>query len=615
MKVAFRNMACVLKKYYFVLFAVVALVLPDVLLKRLIAPGSFSEEFVPVAAGIFTAAWICFIVLFCVFVLPKKWGRIVFLVLSFIFVALAFSEYIYHKIFNQFFWLKSIALAGEGTDYLNYVVTMVDKNLLIIVAGAVLSMILAAVLWQTPAKSSKWRWTCLLVPALVLGGVHVYMQPAFHNDAMNQWDTWRKPRPVYKNFNDVNRSFEVTGLYQFTYLNLYTMIFPNERYSEEDYNKVDAFYAQKGEMAENDYTGLFKGKNVIAVMLESIDTWTIDRKTTPTLYKMMYNGINFSGYHAPMFGVGFTFSSEFAFNTGYFTPLSATSAAHFSTNRFPYALANLFKEAGYTTNSFHFNDAGFYNRGIMHKAFGYEKYNALSDFGLTGIEAELDSNMMKNEAVYKKMTEKQPFFNFVITYSAHLPYTDDSAKLQLAKEYRPDLVNLAMHREKNNMQILAADTDAFFKQLLDRLEADGLLDDTVIVAYTDHFAYGISDGKMLNMWKGRGLSYRVPAFIYAKGIRPKRVTKPMMTVDWAPTLVNLFGLNRAGGYLGNDVLNPDYDGFAYFENWSWLDNKRYYNPSEEGAETSDYITEKNQLVRDSMEVNNIVVLGDYYKKH
>lgn len=615
MKVAFRNIACVLKKYYFILFAVVALVLPDVMLKRLIAPGSFSEGFVSVVADVFTVAWICFIVLFCVFVLPKKWGRIVFLVLSFAFLALAFSEYIYYKIFNQFFWLKSIALAGEGTDYLNYVVTMVNKNQLIMVAVSVLSMILAAVLWQTPAKKSKWRWTCLLAPVLVLVGVHVYLQPALHSDAMNQWDTWRKPRPVYKNFNDVNRSFEITGLYQFTYLNLYTIVFPNERYSEEDYKKVEQFYAQKGEMAENEYTGLFEGKNVIAVMLESIDTWTIDRRTTPTLYKMMYNGINFSGYHAPMFGVGFTFSSEFAFNTGYFTPLSATSAAHFSTNQFPYALANLFKEAGYTTNSFHFNDAGFYNRGIMHKAFGYEKYNALADFGLTGIEAELDSNMMKNEAVYKKMTEKQPFFNFVITYSAHLPYTDDSAKLQLAKEYRPDLVNLAMHQEKNNMQILAADTDAFFKQLLDRLEADGLLDDTVIVAYTDHFAYGISDEKMLNMWKGNDLSYRVPAFIYAKGIRPKRVTKPMMTVDWAPTLVNLFGLNRTGGYLGNDVLNPDYDGFAYFENWSWLDHEQYYNPSEEGAETSDYITERNQLVRDSMEVNNIVVLGDYYKKH
>ena len=615
MKTFFKGVRDIFKNYYFIIFAALALILPDVMLKRLVYPGSFTESYVPVAAGFFTLGWVCLILFFCVFVLSKRWGRIIFLVLSVFFTVFSFSEYIYYKIFEQFFWLKSIALAGEGADYLDYVTKMIDASLLVCTLFAFVFMILAAACWKRPAMQMRVRCLLMIVPVLILSVVHICMQPEFHHDGMDQWDTWRKPRPVYENFNDVNRSFEVTGLYQFVYLNAYTAIFPHEQYSEEDYAKVDAFFDEKGKMPVNDYTGLFEGKNVIAVMMESMDTWTIDKKTTPTLYHMMYNGINFSNYNAPLFGVGFTFSSEFAFNTGYFTPLSANSAAHFSRNEFPYALANLFKEAGYATNSFHFNDAGFYNRGIMHKAFGYEKYNALSDFGLAGVEAELDSNILKNEALYQKMTEKEPFFNFVITYSAHLPYTDDSAKLQLAKQYRPDLINRSIHQEKNNVQILAADTDAFFKQLLQRLEADGLLDNTVIVAYTDHFAYGVSDEQMLSMWKGNKLSYRVPAFIYAKGMKPKRVTKPMMTVDWAPTLVNLFGLKRDGGYLGSDVLDPENKGFAYFENWSWLDSKMYYNPSDETVEETEYIQNQNQRVKDSMETNNIVVLGDYYKKH
>ncbi|MBE7040442.1 MAG: hypothetical protein E7400_00585 [Ruminococcaceae bacterium] len=613
MKTFLQNALSLLKKYNFILFAFVALVLPDVMLKRLVHPGTFTENFVPITAGLFTLAWVCVILFLCVILLSKRWGRIVFAVISVLFTVYAFSESMYYKIFDQFFWLKSIALAGEGADYLSYVFKLMDANIIVCVVLALASIVLALVFWKDVKVGIKAKCIFMLVPVLVIVAVHVYLQPVFQQNAMNQWDTWRKPRAVYKNFTDANRSFEITGIYQFLYLNAYTTIFPNERYTEEDYKKAEAFFEAKGEMPVHEYTELFKGKNVIAVMMESMDGWAIDKKTTPTLHYMMSNGINFSNYNAPLFGSGFTLGSEFAFNTGYYTPLSAVSPAHFSGNSYPYALANLFRDAGYATNSFHFNEATFYNRGILHRAFGYEKYNAFEDFGLSGVEAELDSNILKNDDIYKKMTEKQPFFSFVITYSAHLPYTDDSPKLKLAKTYRPELIDETMHPEENSMQILAADTDAFFKQLLTRLEADGLLEDTVIVAFTDHFSYGISDEALLSECRGDELIYRVPAFIYAKGIKPVKISKPMMTADWAPTLVNLFGLDREGDYLGNDILDPENDGFVYFENWSWMDSERYYNLSEEKEEEeTDYIREQNQRVKASMDANNIVILGDYY---
>ena len=67
-------------------------------------------------------------------------------------------------------------------------------------------------------------------------------------------------------------------------------------------------------------------------------------------------------------------------------------------------------EKAFNQSLLNFNSADFYNRGIMHKSFGYEKYNCVKDFGVTGIEAELDSNMIKSDAIYDKMTEKTPFF-------------------------------------------------------------------------------------------------------------------------------------------------------------------------------------------------------------
>ncbi len=607
----------VIKPYFFIFLAVAAMLLPDMMLRRMVNPGVFTEQYVSVATSCFSLGWVFFLVFFFWLILPKNVGKTVFTVLTLCFSILSLSECVYYKIFEQFFWLKGISLAGEGADYFDYAARLIEPDMILMLAAALVLMLLALFTWQAPCIKKKWRLPILLVPVLLLVGTHVCMLPELHGDATNEWDVWRKPRIVYKNFNDVNKSMEISGLYQFSYLNLYTALFPQgHNLSKDDRSLADEYFTMMGEPPKNRYSGVLKGKNVIAVMMESIDTWMVDEVHTPTIYKMMKEGIHFTNYNAPFFGVGFTLSSEFAFNTGFFTPVSASSASNFSNNAFPYSLARLFKEAGYTTNSFHFNSPEFYNRGIMHKNFGYEKYNGASDFDIVGTEAELDSNLIKNDAFYQKMVEKTPFFNFFVTYSAHLPYTGNSEKLALAQTYRPELISEEEHPEKNNAHLLAADTDEFFRILLERLEADGLLDDTVIVAYTDHFAYGISDGELLNEWKGDTLSYCVPAFIYGGGLRAKKISKPMMTIDWAPTLVNLFGLSKEARYLGHDALSDVVDGLVYFETGAWMDETMHYIPKE-SEPTGDeliYVQKQTQKVKESIQINDIVVLGDYYKK-
>lgn len=612
----FKNILGFIKKHHFILYCILVLILPDICLRCLISPRFFVEDgYVNTVSILFTTGWVLFITGLCVFVLPKRGGRITFGIISGVFLILSLSQYIYFKIFDQFFWIKSIMLAGEGADYFEHVAKQIDQRLIVFTVFELVFMVLALVFWTKPEISKKKGKWVAIVPILVLISCHFCMQPWLFGDAQDQWDVWKKPRVVYSNFNDINKCIEISGIYQFTYRDILTTIFPFDGYGEEEFEQVDKFFDEKEKKEKNKYSDIFKGKNVIAIMMESMDTWMIDEAHTPTLYNMMQNGIHFTNYNAPFFGAGFTFGSEFAFNTGFFTPVSAISASNFSTNSFPYSLARLFTAEGYTANSFHFNSGDFYNRGIMHKSFGYEKYNSVQDFGINGVEAELDTNMIKCDAIYEKMTEKTPFFNFIVTYSAHLPYTGKSEKLDLAKEYYPELLGREEIEELDNIRILAHDTDEFFRILLERLDADGLLDDTVIVAYTDHFAYGVSDEDLLKEWKGDTLSYTVPAFIYSKNLKPTKIDKPMMTIDWAPTIVNLFGLDTVGKYIGNDVLSPDNNGFAYFETWGWLDNAMYYVPSKEEIYEADvqHIEKQNQRVRESIEVNDTIVLGDYYR--
>ena len=616
LKALLRTFRGFIRQNFFVVFAALSLFLPDLQLRGLVSPKAFSEPFVAPTTWLFSFCWIFVIVFVCLFILPRKSGRIAYIITASVFIILSFSQYIYFKIFDQFFWLKSIALLGEGAEYIGFALKHIDAPVLICSLLSVIFLVLAAFFWKKPKIRSLALWLVALFPILIINTAHILMQPQVHGDSVDDWDSWRKPRVVYSQFNDVNKSFDASGLYQFTIRDFYKTFFAPDKYGKAEFLLVDEYFSRKTPPKENQYTGLFKGKNVIAVMLEGIDTWMIDEKYTPTLSYMMKNGINFENYYSPFFGTGHTFNAEFAFNTGFFTPQSAVSAVNFSSNSYPYALPRLFEEAGYTARSFHYNDSEFYNRGIMHKSFGYEKYHSFTEFGMPETVAQADSNIFKNDEIYKKIIEEKPFFSFLITYSGHVPYTFDDAKLSLAKANHPDLIDQSMDPEKNNCLILARDTDDFFRLLLTRLSEDGLLDDTAIIAFTDHYAYGFSDQQKLESYKNGEILYRVPAFIYSHGEKPLRIKKPAMTIDLLPTVLNLFGLRPDGGYIGNDILSDETPGFVYFGTSAWLDEKMYHIPQEAGPDpqNADHIAAQNARVQESFRINDIVISGDYYGK-
>lgn len=615
MKAVFGAVKKLLKEYPFCIFAAIAMLMPDLQLRYLVWPKVFIEAFVEPVAWLFSFAWVFLIVFVCAVILPKNTGRIVYIVLCATAIVLSFAQYVYFKIFEQFFWIKSAVLLGEGADYMACIVDYIDPRLVLCTGIALACLIIASIKWKRPQTKHKAWWLVVLVPILMLVGLNTFMKPELFGDSQDDWDSWRKPRVVYKQFSDTNKSYDVSGFYQFSLRDLFRTVFPQNKISDEDFAKVEEYFASK-QVSQNEYTGIFEGKNIIAVMLESIDSWMIDEKYTPTMCYMMRNGINFTNYYAPTFGTGHTLNSEFAFNTGYFNPITSVSSVNFVSNEFPYSMANLFKNKGYTTNSFHYNDPGFYNRGILHKSLGFEKYNSFSDFGLPETVAQVDSNVLSNDEIYKKMTQSQPFFDFVITYSGHVPYTVDDAKLSLAKQNHPELIDPNMNNEKNNCMILAADTDDFFKQLLQRLEDDGILENTVIVAFADHYAYGFSDQNLLAEYKKGKNLYQVPAFIYTPGISAQKVSKPMMTVDFLPTLANLFGLDYNNCYIGNDIFDSNNNGFVYFGSSTWVDDKMYYEPSDkEPAENQKvHIDEQNKRMTRSFEINDIVISGDYFAK-
>lgn len=598
------------------LLAAIVLIIPDLLVRSVIPYPLFGEPFNTFVPLLFTICWVSLFLFLCR-KLPAKTGRFVYLVFGLVIYTLAFIYFVYYKIFGQFFWFSSLGLAGEAGGYFKYALGFIDFPLVAITIVYISLLIFVTIKWQQ--SPDKQKVSALLknfaAPVLLIVCLHFLLQPAVAGVPENVWDSWSKPQIVYNNFNDVNKSLSISGLYQFSIRDLWKTFFPQNQYSDMDFAEVNNYFEARPEPQENEYTNIFEGKNVIAVMMESMDDWMITEKYTPTIHYMMENGINFTDYHAPLVGSGYTFNSEFAFNTGYYTPQSVVTSVNFSKNSFPYSIAQLFRNKGYNANSFHYNTPEFYNRGIMHNALGYEKYHSFADYGMSPFVAQSDSNVLKNDEIYADMVRNQPFYDFVITYSAHVPYTYDDEKLLVAKQNHPELVNPQMHPETNNLILLARDTDDFFRELLTRLDRDGLLENTVIIGFADHYAYGFSDAEKLAEYSG-DMPTRVPAFIYTPELAHKDIAKPMHTIDWLPTIINMFGLENNNCYIGNDIFDERHNGFIHFENARWYDGDIYFIPDQTTItpQTESRIKMQSSCANELLRINDIVIMGDYFKK-
>ena len=140
-----------------------------------------------------------------------------------------------------------------------------------------------------------------------------------------KWNSFKKPKNIYTTYSDSNKSMRLSGLYEYSVRNFYiTFLKPKEKLSDSDKKFLDETYNAKDTKTSDDYTGMFKGKNVIFLQLEGMDKWLLTKETTPNLYNLMEHSLNFTDHYSIYTGGGSTFNSEFAVNTGFTTPISFT---------------------------------------------------------------------------------------------------------------------------------------------------------------------------------------------------------------------------------------------------------------------------------------------------
>ncbi len=552
----------------------------------------------------------------CAALIPHdlKYGRVIYGVVYAVWAVYAVVQYGVWRIFGRFLFLSDLRFTGEGIGFIGYVREIIDPRFVLFVALLILWGVIGI---RLVPRNAVRRSSC---PVLLAGFVcSQAVAPMLYGPVPEEtdWDTWKSGGYEYREFTSPVYDMALTGPYQFVARDAFLSMLPTPDKAEKR-AEINAFFENRPAHQANDMTGLLHGKNLIMVQLESIDDFVLSEANTPTLARLQKEGICFSEFYTPQYTAGYTFNTEFAAQTGLYPYANGNVAYTLSRSAFPYTIAGQLKEAGYTCNSFHKSPGQFYNRGSMHQAFGYEKYNSALDYTQNEFEAE-DDRFLIGHPIYDKMTECQPFCNFIITYTGHLGYDEYDAHTTDALEEFPEYADPSRPYEINGLFAKARITDEMIKLLLGQLEEDGLLDNTVLCVYDDHYAYGLSKRTMLEKYSedaGGRLLERTPCFIWYKGCEPVTVDKTLQTIDLLPTLANLFGL-EAPKTMGRDAFDPEYEGYVILQHSaSWMNGKAYVETGEvqwNNGMSEEEISEMNAYVQNFHEVNDAILDTDYYR--
>lgn len=385
------------------------------------------------------------------------------------------------------------------------------------------------------------------------------------------------------------------------------------------------YYKNRTITEKNEYTGLFKDKNLIMIMLESVSFSVLDEKYKdyfPTLYKLQSEGISSINNYSPKNNCP-TGESEMTSQLSLYSIETTCTVNTYKKNVYPEALLSMLKNAGYYTSSYHDYTDQYYSRSVFEKNVGAIDYFGVTDLDMkyNPVYKEWPSDVVFMEKALPKFIDKEKFASYMITVTPHSPYMYNSEFGNMYVSLFDDLdVDQTTKRYLSKVKV----TDLALEYLLSTLEEKGILDDTVIVLFGDHYPYALNQKQFASI-----TSYdtninqdkdKTPFIIYNSKTPHETITKYTSPLDYAPTILNLFDIDYDPRfYLGNDIFS-EYDDFVLFPDNSWQNSKGFYNvakgefiPNVEGDLMSDEdIIYINTLTKDLRNMSNLTIKKNYF---
>lgn len=371
--------------------------------------------------------------------------------------------------------------------------------------------------------------------------------------------------------------------------------------NEEAVDIENWFNDNKENLPDNEYKGIVKGKNVIAIQVESLENFVINQKVygqeiTPNLNKLLSNSLYFNNIYEQN-SSGTSSDADLLVNTSVFPVRKGTTFFSYPWTRYN-TLQNLLNYEGYTTISTHAELPGNWNWAEAHKSFGAEK---IWDIGVYN-QDEIIGLGLSDESYLKQISEKlknenTPFYAFMTTLTSHGPFEipEDKKYLNLPKELDENMLGAYFQSVRY--------TDEAIGKFLNELEKNKQLDNTVVMIYGDHcgvhkfYEKDIENSPLEgNWWKDN--QKKIPFIIYSKDLQSEVISKAGGQSDFLPTISYLLGMDRSkfeNSSMGRVLVNTERDA-TILNNGDIIGNpkdEKELNHLKETFRIADLIIEKN----------------------
>lgn len=579
---------------------------------------------------------------------PKA-GRMIVTVLWVVLSIFYMGQVVYYAIFKVYFTLFSVGGAGQVAQFSSVIFSTILQCW-----WALLLMLVPLVLliWQGK-KRMEWghgQWKELLAPliaALVLqmattgcalldtGGAmsvsRLYTTDFISNLSVSRFgllttfriearNAWLGPMPAVTTGNEQEpepepepepeKEKQVMDI-DFTAL--------AEATGDAQLAEMYRYFAKTVPGTENDYTGYFKGKNLIFLTCESLWKYAIDPNLTPNLYKLWNEGFQFTNFYNPIWGVS-TLDGEYVNLLGLIPVTGTWSMTESATNWLPFSFGNQFRAMGYTTRAYHDHTYTYYSRNKSHPNLGYDYKGVGNGLNIKVMWPESDVDMMN--ATLDTVLADEHFMTYYLTVSGHLEYNFFGNCMAMRNEEAVETLNLP--EAARAYLACNIELDKAIGVLLQKLEETGHDKDTVIMLAPDHYPYGL-DSESLNALAGKELDqfsmYQSCFLIWSADMEnPIVIDKPVSSLDILPTVSNLFDLEYDSRLMmGTDMLS-DTQSPVIFQDHSWLTAYGRYNAAADHytpiiATGSDdyYVSSINRQVDQKFTYSKLILRKDFFR--
>lgn len=303
--------------------------------------------------------------------------------------------------------------------------------------------------------------------------------------------------------------------------------------------------------------GAYKGKNIIVIQVEALNTMLMNEKIdgkeiTPNLNRIAGESWYWPDTYSET-GLGNTADAEFIVNSSLYAPKDQAASVAYAPKKFPALPRLLHTTMGYEAVTLHQNRVEYWNRKELYSALGFNKYYDAPFFHWADMLGPMGSS---DEVLFKKGMEvlqsldasDTPFLATFVTLSSHTPFDlipQSRRPVKTPSEYVGSLMGDYISAESYS--------DYAIGKFVKDLKKKGIWDDSIVVIYGDHTSMNDNtlsgeDAAAAKALLGRDYTaadrQRIPLIIHLPGQTEGVVgTSTAGQVDIMPTIADLVALD------------------------------------------------------------------------